>query len=48
MNKDGSLLAIADFAGNVSILETGSKTTVPKPILKTFIGIPVRCLVWCT
>jgi hypothetical protein len=48
MNKDGSLLAVADFAGNVSILETHSKSIIPKPLMKTFIGIPVRSLVWCT
>jgi hypothetical protein len=48
MNKDGSLLAVADFAGNVSILETHSKSIILKPLMKTFIGIPVRSLVWCT
>lgn len=48
MNKDGSLLAVGDFAGNVSILEVHSKIIIPKSVLKINVGMPIRSLVWCT
>jgi hypothetical protein len=48
MNKDASLMAVGDFAGNVSILDTQQHNMVPKPILKANVCMPIRSLVWCT
>jgi hypothetical protein len=47
LNKDGSLVVVGDFAGNISVLETHVHNLTPRPIKKANVGMPIRALVWC-
>lgn len=46
LNKDASLLAVADFGGTVQVFDSGSNG-FPKPKASVTIGLPIRSLAWC-